>query len=47
MGPQEHSRIKNTFLFQAELSLVNVFSSDILLKDFHPKGATVPPKWEQ
>lgn len=42
MDPREHRGIKNTFLFQAKLSLVNVFSSDILLKDFYPKGVTVP-----
>lgn len=46
MGPQEHVGIKTVFLFQAKLFLI-VFGSDILLKDFHPKGMTVPPKGEK
>lgn len=44
MGPQEHSGIKYMFLLQAKLSFVNVFSSNILLKDFHHKGVTVPQR---
>jgi len=47
MGPQGHSGIKNTFLLQEKLSLVNVFSSDILLTDFHPTGVTVPQRRKQ
>lgn len=42
MGPQEHSGIKNMFLSQAKLFLINALSSDTLLKDFDPEGVTVP-----